>query len=427
MPAKCDLCGIETNVEHAFYRIQDSYSNRIKRRCPDCWLKGQTASYKHILVRYLTLAVVGVGLLGLDANNSFGWFTLNLLLLYLFMILAAFPHEMGHAFVATAVGLRVFEVVIGFGRTTYEQRLYGFNFRLKSIPLGGFVFAAHKDKNWYRAKDFLFTLAGPFANLFVAGILFALAPEQASDFSWADGLKPANALLLANLICFGYNLWPRKFHSVYGEIPNDGLLLWKSLFLKKAVIEESPLFYYVCEGVDCLKSKQLDAAREWFEKGLLLYPRNPRLLTGLGSYFLRSKQFLEAREVFLELLNYPDLTLYSRSLFANNLAYVNVLIGGDELIKEADKYSREAFDNLAYLPFVKGTRGAVLVELGKFDEGIALLQEALEKNSDGYLKALDACHIAIAEKRRGNMGESLKYADAARSLDRDCVLLDRLN
>jgi hypothetical protein len=111
---------------------------------------------------------------------------------------------------------------------------------------------------------------------------------------------------------------------------------------------------------------------------------------------------------------------------ANGLAWVDTLIGGDELIQEADKYSKEALENMPHVSYFRGTRGNVLVELGQYEEGLVLLREAMNAADNPTMKALDACHIAIAEQKRGNLDESRKFAEIARSWDPDCMLLDRL-
>ncbi len=367
-----------------------------------------------------------MGLVIFSAENQFGWFLLNFILYYVFMILAAVPHELGHAFMAKAVGFRAFLVTIGFGRTIYERPFCGFNFQVKSIPLGGFAFSTPKNTSWYRVKRCLVILAGPSANLLVVGLIFFLVPVEASDFDFFSGIRPASGFLIANLLCFAFNLWPRKIHTVYGEIPNDGLHLWRTLFLRREAIQAAPLYYYLYEGGEFWKGKQFQLAKEQFEQGLALYPEDLNLLNALGTAFLYQKQFPEARTVFLKLLDRPNLGMYYRSHFANNLAYTDVLIGGQELIEEADKYSKEAMENMPFVSYFKGTRGCVLVEFGKFDEGVVLLKEALDTGDNRHSKALNACYIALAEKKRGNMEESRKFADAARALDPDCMLLDRL-
>jgi hypothetical protein len=426
MAIECDKCGKETKVEQAYHKIQHWSRSGILRRCPDCWIKMKKSGFREFVCTYLILALIGIGMVLTNAQNAFGWFLLNLILFYAFLILAALPHESGHAFAAKAVGFRVYYAVIGVGQTVFERSVFGFEFQLKSIPLGGCVLAAPKNTDCYRLKRSVFVLAGPLANLAMAGLLVLLFPAQALNFDFTGGIRIANTFLMANVFCFAWNLWPRMINTARGEVPNDGLHIWKTLFLSKAAIEEAPLSYLLQEGLEYLKTNQIQKAKEWSEKGLEKFPANINLLNLRGMSLLGLKQFSEARDVFRNLLERPDIDLLHRSLFANNLAYVNTLIGGEELIREADKYSKEALECLHFQPSFKGTRGCVLVELEEFEAGIALLKEAMEQTDSRRSKALNACHIAIAERRRGNEEESQKYAAIARSLDADCMLLDRI-
>jgi hypothetical protein len=73
----------------------------------------------------------------------------------------------------------------------------------------------------------------------------------------------------------------------------------------------------------------------------------------------------------------------------------------------------------------KGTRGVILTEMGKFDEGINLLKQAMEENESPRHKASEAAHIAIAEIRRGNHECARQYIDVALQFDANCSLIER--
>jgi hypothetical protein len=426
MAAKCDICGVETKVEGAFYLIEDKSRSRTSRRCPECWLKQRTGASRRAFNAYFFVATVGLAIVASGGDETFGWFLLNFVLYYLLMIAAALPHELGHAFAAKAVGFRAFHISIGYGRTIFERPFCGFNFQLKSIPFGGFAFSTPKNSKSYRVKQCFVILAGPMANLLIAAVLAVVTPGQALGFDFTSGINFPGVFFVANMVCFVYSLVPHYFESVYGKIPNDGQLIRKTLSMKKPDLEATPVYYYLYEGLECFKHNQLQMAREWFERGLAIFPNNVTLLDRRGAVLTYQKQFSEAREIFLQLLRLPNLHVYHRCHFANSLAWVDTLIGGDELIQEADKYSTEALENMPHVSYFKGTRGNVLVELGRFDEGLKLLKEAMESAMESTVKALDACHIAIAEHRRGNLEEGQKYASIARSLDSDCILLDRI-
>ncbi len=75
--------------------------------------------------------------------------------------------------------------------------------------------------------------------------------------------------------------------------------------------------------------------------------------------------------------------------------------------------------------YFRGTRGRVLVELGRIQEGLPLLHQALKANLEKDGRALNACYLGIAAARRGDLAVSKSYFALARKLDRDCILLER--
>lgn len=94
-------------------------------------------------------------------------------------------HELGHFFVAKSFGMRVNEYSLGFGPSLFKHKWGETQYALRIIPLGGYVRLAgmEGDKTedprefpnrplWQR---FLVVLAGPFMNLVLAAILYAVA------------------------------------------------------------------------------------------------------------------------------------------------------------------------------------------------------------------------------------------------------------
>lgn len=65
------------------------------------------------------------------------------------------------------------------------------------------------------------------------------------------------------------------------------------------------------------------------------------------------------------------------------------------------------------------------MELGKLDEAVPLLRDAMDKHDEPINKAQNACFVSIAEARRGNLAESKKFLDEARMLMPTCFLLER--
>jgi tetratricopeptide (TPR) repeat protein len=112
-----------------------------------------------------------------------------------------------------------------------------------------------------------------------------------------------------------------------------------------------------------------------------------------------------------------------RAVYLNNLAYADALSGNPAWLAEADAYSRDAYTLLPWVPAVVGTRGTVLVALGKFEEGLPLLQKSMEDAHAPRNKADNACHIAMAYTQAGKRDEAIKYLQLARQLDNKSPLL----
>jgi tetratricopeptide (TPR) repeat protein len=136
-------------------------------------------------------------------------------------------------------------------------------------------------------------------------------------------------------------------------------------------------------------------------------------------------RFNEARECFLKILPRTDQDRFLHSILLNNIAYADALVGGPELLAEADRYSAEAMKTLSWVPSIKGTRGTVLSELGKLDEAVPLLREVMLTHDDPHNRAQNACLLAIAEARRGDLVAARRYLEEARKFDPKCFLLER--
>jgi len=73
--------------------------------------------------------------------------------------------------------------------------------------------------------------------------------------------------------------------------------------------------------------------------------------------------------------------------------------------------------------YIKGTRGSVLVTLGQTNEGLRLLEQAIEEHDENANKATNACFLAIGSHKAGNAAVSQRYIEKSRELDPQCELI----
>jgi len=180
------------------------------------------------------------------------------------------------------------------------------------------------------------------------------------------------------------------------------------------------------EAHDCYRDGDFAEAAQWCEKGLGCYPEDfaNRHFLGFARLFLN--QLESCRNEWACLLAHKELETAQRALLLNNVAWVDLMIGGTELLQEADRFSQEAVKLQGSRAPYLGTRGSVLIELGEADKGLPLVQRAFEFNTDPRLKALNACYLVIAEVRRGNSNAATAHRDAAVKLDPNCQLLGKV-
>lgn len=427
MSVKCDRCGIETSLDASFFKGRKSFSRLILTYCPACWLKRHHSAAKWSFLSNFALGALGLVLVLAWPELGVGRVFINLFFLQVFLALTILPHELGHAGIARLLGMRVFKIYIGSGKTLFFGKWFGFDVEFKTVPIGGLVITAHRTLRWLRAKHFAMVLAGPAANLLLAA---AVWPLLDSDQLWSfrpleQGLQFGLMFFYANLLVLIENLWPHNLTTPLGVFPSDGKQLFLCFFLSRQTKELYHVSNFLLEATISHQQGDYAGARKWVEKGLALYPDNETLLNWLGVIQLDLREYEPARECFQNLLHRDSKQPLLRPLMLNNIAYTNALLGGDELIKEADSLSQEAMAAIGWMPAVKGTRGTVLCALGRFDEGIPLLQESMAQAEQTNHKAQNACFIAEAEARRGNLVVARTYLEEARKLDPKCPLLKR--
>jgi len=428
MPTKCKSCGVETNLEATFFKRHKSFSRTVQTYCPQCWLKQQQSDAKRGLWWNCSLGALGIFLWIVWPEFSLGRVLVNLFVFQIFLILTILPHELGHAWMARLLGMRVFKLYIGSGKTVFRKRLFGFDSEIKAVPMGGLVFACHRDLAYIRSKQIAFVLAGPAINLVLAAVISPfLNPDDLWSFKpFEQELQIGLLFFYANLIVLLVNLWPRNVATGFGTFPSDGKQLFLTFFMSEEQRKLSHSASFVMEASIYYEQGDYLSAQSWVEKGLALYPGNETLLNWHGVVALGLGDYGNARECFLNLLQRESKEPLMRPLLMNNIAYANALLGGDELLKEADEFSSEAMTAMSWMPAIRGTRGTVLAAMGRVAEALPLLHDSMLQAEIAGHKAQNACVIAEAEWRRGNLDAARIYLEEARKLDPQCSLLIRV-
>ena len=342
---------------------------------------------------------------------------------FLTLIVTVLPHELGHALVGWGVGMRVFTVTIGStGRVLCVRQVLGHDFVLHHVLFGGSTLYAPRGLRFVRARHFAAVLGGPLANVLLAAGEVGLYQAVRGEGRLTCVLS---GFIFGNIAQLGFALFPRKFWIESKHVPNDGLLLLTIPFMSRKSVEawRSTRFYY--ETTEALQRDNIQAAERWLAKGEEAYPAHSSALVARAGIFEHRRQYAEARDLYASALNHPEATPEFRAHLWNNIAWLDLMIGDPALLAEADRFSQQALEEAPWLPYVRGTRGGVLIELCQIDNGMRLVQQAFRENYFPTLKALNACYLAIANARQGNLSRARQHVAEAGSGDPTCPLLER--
>ncbi len=414
---KCDRCGLQSDVEQAF-STEKRFLRKPKHFCPDCTVK------RHVRSFIWDLAIIAAsGLLIFILNPSFKSVAIILeaYLIVLCMTPLVIIHELMHAGMAKLVGLRVFGIVIGIGKSIWAGKLLGMDWIINILPIAGITGVGARPVSHIRLKLLLVYLAGPASHVVMAlgfSILWLIVP------SWILAHRLFGPLVIANTLLAVVSLFPYKASTTAGMQGTDGWQLLHVPFLNQNELTKRYIGCFAGEAMQSYAANDFDGAQKWVDKALALDNNSGVARNILGIIQMARGEHRASRETFLQLREMevarePGL----HYILLNNIAYLDALLRDPALLPEADQLSTEALKHLPWVPAVVGTRGTVLVELGQFDEGIALLKKSMSLHADKQGKALNACHVAIGELQRGDPAAARKYLASAKTLDPNCLLI----
>lgn len=413
-------------------QVQEVQANRSSPTylCPSCSAAKRLKDHGVLLGVHLGAGVLGLILVCINRNLAPGWLLLNAFLFQLSIVLTILPHELGHAMMARALDFEVFDIIIGFGRKLWEGTIAGFPITVNSIPAGGLARTSPKERRHVRRKFFTIIAAGPLVNLLFAAVILVFVDRQKlfnieyilDQASFR--LLPATAFFYTNLIVLMINLLPFTHHFAVGPLSSDGKLLLTIPFWSETRVQELHLGWFLMKSAKGHQTSKTETANAFFDKAATLYPNHPHVRNGMGVRLLGEGKFAEARACFIDLMNGETAKPISRAMFMNNVAYADLMLADPALLDEADQYSQEAMTWLASSAPIKGTRGAVLLQLGRLDQSLPLLLASYAGQGD-WAKAENACWLAILYTRQQNSAEAQRYLADAKRLNPRCGLIGR--
>lgn len=313
----------------------------------------------------------------------------SILIIYVWMYFSIFCHEIGHFIFAKLAGMSPYLVQVGTGYKFLKLQLFNTVFEFRILPYGGMTQAYHLTLDSFKVRFLLFAIGGVFANFLLVGFLITL-------------LRIQRDLLILILIIFEFvflfsNLTPTEF-KIYNQIvQSDGQLIICALTINYQKIYQ-----------DISEEYKKQSYRYKNDKAILPETFLGNDLRTLQIFIdaqkkLYSHAYEEAVKLFIQVLNFKKISNCEKVFILDNLSCIVVMHGYKKYLNDADRWSEEAIKLASYSKTLKGTRGAILVELGRYDEGKQLLLPLTEPENDALDIAVSSCYIAKAEYFLGNI------------------------
>lgn len=387
MSLKCAKCGVESEIEEAFLPGGPS-SDKIFY-CPVCSEKVSTQQGESYLTACIIVLIGGLAWLIASPQNELALLIFQAGLCVCFANIAMVFHELGHILAGLMTKAKILQVTIGIGKTLYSRYFGGIEWKFCAIPICGFTIIGYKKRKFYRTRRFLTTLGGPLVNCLLIFASVILLFHISSPWFLAV-IKP---FLAANILVLLLSLWPKKAYLAGSIMASDGLTLLTIPFISKSKIDQEIESCCVWEGYSYFKRNRFEDARRIYETGLTLFPDSTAIQNEIGKVLLHSGKYIEARDLFIKLQKSTSLSPTMNIYILDAIATADVMIGGDNLLEEADAYSKIACENMPWQTEFKWTRGLVMVKKGHTEQGLTLLKEATNKVEDSLSKAVYASYI----------------------------------
>jgi hypothetical protein len=341
----------------------------------------------------------------------------------LFSIAAVCLHELGHALAAVSAGGSVHYIQLG--RSYRELPLWSFNFlgfrwMVYSIPLSGLVRASFFTTSYYRLRTCWMIVAGPLINILGVVPAFLLI-DQSNSARWTNLLV---SWLFANRSVLLYTVLPRTYRYAGRSLPNDGLLVWHTLCYSDQDVER-----FVRHAVQTRELKDKAGLAETLSLPELLdrHEADPMDLIFLWHAVNKMNEENDSRylQYTLKLLSSPQISEKSKADLIDSCLTWQLHAGPP---MENETIDRLSLQLLAYDDSItaRGTRGSILIDLDRVEEGKVILKDVLEKTKSPVDKSYANTFLALAEKRQGNIDLARFYAREALKSDPHAVVLKRI-
>lgn len=312
-------------------------------------------------------------------------------------------HELGHLTFAAVGSIPIRLIGVGAGPLLWRYRYGETWLELRVWPWAGRV-VPYPLVNHRRYRWALFVLGGVLGNVAVICLLAGFDAVGAAPDTAGDVLGPIAfvqvLMIVGNMVPFSVTMRGKR-------VPTDGM--WLLQLLRQP-------------GDRPAQDRAAYIARLNRYSGgntqPTISPASSRIWSDLSCYYLAPNGDArhDFRAALLHEVERGDLAPEEKMWVLDALVTDGLVSGDPAVLPHLDDWSRQALALGPELPTLLGSRGAVLIEVGRYEEGKALLAPLAAASQAGSLDAfMNRAFLALAERALGNEVSALQFANAARA------------
>ncbi|ABA19778.1 hypothetical protein Ava_0152 [Trichormus variabilis ATCC 29413] len=257
-------------------------------------------------------------------------------------------------------------------------------------------------------------LAGPVVNGCFCLFFSLVYTYYISHLQFPGYLSIVGFLVYVEFFLFAENLLPMDVNSYGRVISNDG----KGFI--DALTKTEQQFIQTILGLDRYINKE-HLSGDLFNNDLEILQV---LYKAHGEF--NKHNFSQVIDLLEPILDYPDILTRDKLYIIDTLASIIINHGEKQYLDKANKWSEQAMELASDIKTIQGTRGAILVELGRYSEGKEILLPLTEVGNEAIDIAVSCCYIAKADYYLGNDDQVKDWLNKAEKIGNVHLILQRV-
>ena len=359
---------------------------------------------------YILLAGFGVLIWVWRGMDVLSYLMANLIFILVFSRVAVIFHEIGHLVFAKMAGGNPKRIILGQGHEIWRANIANVKVIFKNSFRGGTALANFNHKNYYKLRQFWYISGGFLTNFLLAYLTYLLFGFEGTVLTGREGLSISSAFIVANAMIGVFSLFPYRINHHGIKIYSDGLSLFKLPFSKIKKLKDQANTEELFQAFEYLEEKEFAKGAEIYQKYTEVEGVAFIASLNLSMAYLKMGDVEKAYKLLEACLPKVSEKEYEnyKALVHNNLAWCQLLLKNYE---EAVALSKVAYTSHPEEPSFQGTRGASLIEFGKIDHGIRLLEPLVDFNFPNNATVSIASYLAYAFHIKRMKSEKKKYLD----------------